>query len=43
MIATCHTGDCTNAGIGIVVEMDPPPDLVACGVCGEPITDLGGA
>jgi hypothetical protein len=42
---TCHTGGCGNAGVGI--DADPtnpdtgePVDLIICGACGQPITDV---
>lgn len=45
-IVTCHTEECTNAGISTplrVIEGDPdfPHPLTAgCGVCGQPIDDV---
>lgn len=36
---TCHTSDCVNAEIPIVVEM--PEDASAmCGACSQEITDI---
>jgi hypothetical protein len=48
---TCHTPDCGNADQPIDVDLtftDPDGethtvDAVVCGVCGNPITDLGAA
>lgn len=35
---TCHTPGCGNADIPIQLDVDA--DAYACGVCGEPITDV---
>lgn len=42
--ATCSTPGCPNAGHQIDVGYDPaePPDVVICGVCGQPITEVVG-
>lgn len=37
-IATCRTIGCENAGIEI--ELIQVSELVVCGPCGEPITDI---
>jgi hypothetical protein len=37
---TCHTDGCGNAGIAIALSMTEDA-AVACGVCGQPITDVG--
>jgi hypothetical protein len=48
---TCHTEGCGNEGIGLDLDLDyVDPEsgetvaisTVVCGVCGKPITDLGG-
>jgi hypothetical protein len=47
---TCHTEGCTNAEQTIDLNLEyedeegltQTVDSVACGVCGQPITDLGG-
>jgi hypothetical protein len=37
----CHTGGCGNADIPLVVPISNPDEFaVACGVCGQPITDV---
>lgn len=41
MYAICHTEGCGNAGIGMQVPDDA--ESVACGPCGQTITDLTGA
>jgi hypothetical protein len=41
--ATCHTEGCGNAGHGIALDFldpDTPVDVVVCGGCGQPITDV---
>ena len=38
MFATCHTEGCENGLQPIEIPNDP--DLVLCGPCGQPITDL---
>jgi hypothetical protein len=38
---TCHTDGCPNADIAIPVEI-PDGAVVACGCCGQPITDIKG-
>jgi len=42
--ATCHTTGCENEGavLELALDVDAPPDAVACGVCGRPITDTVG-
>ena len=40
MYAICHTEGCGNAGLGMQVPDDA--EVVACGPCGQPITDLSG-
>ena len=50
MAVTCHTEGCRNADIPIDLTLEYEDeegltrtvDAVACGVCGQPITDLGG-
>jgi hypothetical protein len=50
MIATCHTEGCGNAGeaidVGELTWTDEDgteyTSAVICGVCGQPITDVGG-
>lgn len=37
---TCHTEDCANAGIPIALDVPETVDAYACGVCGQPITDV---
>jgi hypothetical protein len=39
--ATCRTDDCPNAGHAIELGWDGQRlDVVVCGVCGQPITEL---
>ena len=48
---TCHTEGCGNAGTPIELDLEYTDeegmtrtvDAVACGACGQPITDLDGA
>ena len=47
-IVTCHTEECSNADHGIELALTytdeegltTAVDSVACGVCGQPITDV---
>lgn len=43
-LATCHTDGCGNAGMPIdvtdLLDTDPAPSLVMCGVCGVTIEDV---
>jgi hypothetical protein len=49
MLVTCHTPDCENNGIAIDLTLTYTDetgetvnvDAVACGVCGQEITDIG--
>lgn len=44
---TCHTEGCAKAGVGVDVELMVDldgemvrVDVVECGACGQPITDI---
>ena len=45
-VVTCHTPGCVNDGIPITITtvMDdpgiPPPQVVYCGPCQQPVTDI---
>ena len=39
MTVTCHTENCENAEIGIVVQAALPDCFCVCGPCGNEITD----
>lgn len=41
-ILTCHITGCANAEIPIELIIDPLASGAACGVCGQPITDIVG-
>lgn len=36
----CHTAECGNAEAPISLEVPETVDAYACGVCGQPITDV---
>ena len=38
-VLTCHTDGCSNADQPISMSM-PEGGAAACGVCGQPITDI---
>ena len=41
-IATCHTEDCTAAGVACTVDPSllDPATVIWCGTCGESIADV---
>lgn len=47
-VVTCHTEGCENSGIPLDIEttwidengVEQQVDGIACGVCGEPISDV---
>lgn len=43
MTVTCHTPECENAGVPILVVYDDAYGTpgVTCGPCGQPIDDVG--
>jgi hypothetical protein len=46
VVVTCRTEGCANAGAPILMDRttdldgNPSPASFACGVCGQPITDV---